>query len=111
MKLPRHDDASMENEEDKLRWMIQRYENLIELRYYLVFLLVADGRYGPALSECKKVLGLDPANRIALAWQHILAERLRLQKQVTVSLSGGKRPVQRSWAGIGCSRSQCLLIT
>jgi hypothetical protein len=57
-----------EEEEHKLRWLINRLGTAIELRYYLIYMLVAKQRYAKALEECKRILAIAPGNLLARAW-------------------------------------------
>lgn len=109
MKLNGNYKAVMEEEEEKLRWMIRRHRKLIELRYYLIFLLVASRRYRQAAWECKKVLALDRGNQIATAWHRILTTMRTWRKQAQASQVPVEGAGQGGWSHVGCSRSQCLL--
>jgi len=59
-------------EECKLRWLITRQAAAVELRYYLVFLLVANQQYAKALKECQGILAIAPDNLIARVWTDAL---------------------------------------
>ena len=67
--------AQMAVEETKLRWLIDRQPNSLELRYYLIFLLVANERYVKAVKECQRILTMRPNDLVAQMW----AELVRLR--------------------------------
>lgn len=52
----------------KLRWLIKRQPAAVELRYYLVFMLVAHKRYLKAVEECRRILAGHPQDVIAQLW-------------------------------------------
>lgn len=62
----------LKEEEQKLRWLIARQGATLELRYYLVFLLVANQQYARALNESERILAMNPDNVIAQAWSETL---------------------------------------
>lgn len=58
----------------KLRWLITRQPAAIELRYYLLFMLVAHKRYAKAVEECRRILTGHPQDVIAQFWLAKLKE-------------------------------------
>lgn len=52
----------------KLRWLITRQPAAVELRYYLVFMLVAQARYSKAAEECRRILRRYPQDVLAQFW-------------------------------------------
>ena len=56
------------NEVAKLRWLITRQPAAVELRYYLVFMLVTQARYSKAEEECLRILNGHPQDVIAQFW-------------------------------------------
>lgn len=52
----------------KLRWLITRQPAAVELRYYLVFMLVAQARYSKAAEECRRILREHPQDVLAQFW-------------------------------------------
>ena len=62
-------------EERKLRWLIERLPTSLELRYYLVFSLLANNQYAKALEECRSILELTPDNVMARWWASALEGR------------------------------------
>lgn len=59
----------------KLRWLITRQPAAVELRYYLLFMLVAHKRYAKAAEECRRILASHPNDMIAQFWLAKLKER------------------------------------
>lgn len=64
----------LEEEEGKLRWLIQRHPGAVELRYYLVFLLAAHGRSAEVSQECAEILAIYPQNLMAREWTKALRQ-------------------------------------
>ena len=52
----------------KLRRLIKRQPAAVELRYYLVCMLVAHKRYSKAVEECRRILVRHPQDVIAQCW-------------------------------------------
>jgi hypothetical protein len=52
----------------KLRWLIRRQPAAVELRYYLLFMLIAHGRYLKAAEECRRILASHPQDTLARLW-------------------------------------------
>ena len=52
----------------KLRWLIQRQPAAVELRYYLLFMLIAHKRYPQASEECRRILAGHPQDILAQLW-------------------------------------------
>lgn len=68
----------------KLRWLIRRQPSAVELRYYLLFMLVAHKRYSKAVEECWRILAGHPQDGIARFWLATLKER-RNEEQSTIN--------------------------
>jgi hypothetical protein len=49
----------------KLRWLITRQPAAVELRYYLLFMLIAHKRYSQAAEECRRILVGHPQDTLA----------------------------------------------
>lgn len=69
--------AQIADEETKLRWLITRQPGSLELRYYLLFLLVANElvaneRSAQAIKECERILEDHPGDVIAQVWVGML---------------------------------------
>lgn len=58
----------------KLRWLITRQPAAIELRYYLLFMLVAHERYSKAIEECRRILAEHSQDMVAQFWLTKLKE-------------------------------------
>lgn len=52
----------------KLRWLIRRQPSAVELRYYLLFMLLAHERHSKAVEECQRILAGHPQDMIAQFW-------------------------------------------
>ena len=52
----------------KLRWLIRRQPSAVELRYYLLFMLMAHKRYAQAAEECRRILAGRPQDMVAQQW-------------------------------------------
>ena len=52
----------------KLRWLIRRQPSAVELRYYLLFMLMAHKRYSQAGEECRRILAGRPQDLVAQLW-------------------------------------------
>jgi hypothetical protein len=96
MEESRHYKAWLDEEERKLRWLIARQPGSVELRYYLVFLLLANEQCAKALKECKHILAIDPDNLIARWWIDEFHEE---------RLPGLLRRSYRRWRGLAQGRS------
>ena len=64
--------SSLAEEEAKLRWLAARQPDSRELRYYLVFMLIAHGHDMKALTECRKILDRHPEDVVARTWRQLL---------------------------------------
>lgn len=96
--------ARIAEEEAKLRWLIARQPNSLELRYYLVFLLAAHERYNQAMNECRRILKMYPDDLVARMW----AELIHLRWFCTSRRRTSFRPAQlkriRRWPHV-CRKS------
>ncbi len=59
--------AWVNSQEAMLRRLISRNCTMIHYRYFLVFLLLANRRYGKAREECERILNIYPNNLMAKA--------------------------------------------
>lgn len=66
---------SVKEEERKLRWLICRQGRTRELRYYLLFLLLAHRRYAKALKECDAILAIAQDDPVASLWKESLQRK------------------------------------
>lgn len=55
----------VEDQENTLRFNIERNSTIIEYRYFLILLLIASKQYKKARKECQKILYIYPNNSIA----------------------------------------------
>lgn len=53
------------SQESMLRRLIDKNCTVIQYRYFLVFLLLANGRYGKAREECERILNIYSNNLMA----------------------------------------------
>ncbi len=60
-------EAWVNSQETILRKLIDRNCTAIQYRYFLVFLLLANRRYGQAKGECERILNIYPNNLMARA--------------------------------------------
>lgn len=56
------------NEVAKLRWLIRRQPAAVELRYYLLFMLIGHKRHSQAAEECRRILAGHPQDMLAQFW-------------------------------------------
>ncbi|WP_447974809.1 hypothetical protein [Nitrospira sp. Kam-Ns4a] len=68
--------AWLDEKERELRWLIERRTASLEIRYYLLFLLIANHRYAKALRMCREILALRPDDHMALTWSCRLVQRV-----------------------------------
>lgn len=66
---------SVKEEERKLRWLICRQGCTRELRYYLLFLLLAHRQYAKALKECDAILAIAQDDPVASLWKESLQRK------------------------------------
>ncbi|MEW6246886.1 MAG: hypothetical protein AB1555_09270 [Nitrospirota bacterium] len=85
------------DEETKLRWLISRQPGSLELRYYLLFLLVANRRYMQAAKECARILERHSDDVIARIWMAALGRRLLLAQVRRAIRRRRKRRGNRLW--------------
>jgi|GEM_PF-4006927 hypothetical protein len=88
------------DEETKLRWLITRQPGSVELRYYLLFLLVANRRYIQAIGECERILEHRSDDVIARAWMAALRRRLVLEQVRRAIRRRRKRRGNRLWGHV-----------
>lgn len=93
-------DEWLNEEERKLRWLIGRQPYAVELRCYLVFLLVANQRYAQALKECDEILKISPNNPGALAWKG----RLKAETARCAASLRRRGFIEKRWRHARCSR-------
>ena len=60
-------EAWLKSQETLLRRLINRNSAVIQYRYFLVFLLLANRRYGTAREECARILNIYPNTHMAKA--------------------------------------------
>jgi hypothetical protein len=60
-------EAWVNRQENLIRRSIDRNCTVIQYRYFLVFLLLANRRYGKAKEECERILNIYPTNLMAKA--------------------------------------------
>ncbi len=60
-------EAWVNSQETMLRRLINRNCTVIQYRYFLVCLLLANRRYGKARAECERILNIYPNNLMAKA--------------------------------------------
>ncbi|MGD9852945.1 MAG: hypothetical protein AB7T38_16975 [Nitrospirales bacterium] len=58
-------EAWINSQEAMLRRLINKNCTVIQYRYFLMFLLLANRRYGKAKEECKRILNIYPNNLMA----------------------------------------------
>lgn len=86
--------AEIAEEERKLRWLIRRQPTTLELRYYLVFLLIVHRRYADAAKECEQIRTMHPEHVMARVWLgRVERERCSVHR---CDLSRGRKPSRRS---------------
>jgi|CXWL01.1.fsa_nt_gi hypothetical protein len=56
-------------EEATLRWLIAHQPRSLELSYYLLFLLAANGKDEEVMEECLRILKKSPNDQIAHRWR------------------------------------------
>lgn len=96
--------AQITDEETKLRWLITRQPSSVELRYYLLFLLVANERYVKASKECEQILENHPDDFIAQVWMGVL-RRQQIVAHVRPSLRRRHQTVRSRVWGHVCRHS------
>ncbi len=93
--------AQIADEETKLRWLITRQPSSLELRYYLLFLLVTHEQYAKAIKECERILEDHPDDLIAQLWMAAL-RRGRMLTYGRPSLRRRHKTVRsRVWGHVG----------
>ncbi|HXF93916.1 MAG TPA: hypothetical protein VNK46_14280 [Nitrospiraceae bacterium] len=93
------------DEEAKLRWLITRQPGSVELRYYLLFLLVANRCHIQAAKECERILAHRPDDVIAGAWMATLARRLAFER-VRHAIRRRRKSRGHRWWGHVCRYSE-----
>ncbi|MER3422740.1 MAG: hypothetical protein C4293_05450 [Nitrospiraceae bacterium] len=98
-------DDWLDEEERKLRWLIGRQPKAVELRCYLVFLLVANQRYAKALKECEEILKISPSNLMALVWNGVLEAEITETARCSI-LPRRRRIIEKRkvWRHARCGR-------
>lgn len=91
------------DEETKLRWLIDRHPGNLELRYYLLFLLVANRRYVQAIKECEWILARHADDVIARMWMGVLDRQQVLARTRRAIRRRRKRRGSRLWRYV-CGR-------
>ena len=88
-------ESGIAEEEATLRWLIARQPRSLELSYYLLFLLAANGRDGQVIEECLRILKRRPDDQIAHMWRETI--RLRWYRSARRQVSGCHVTRNRRW--------------
>ena len=88
-------ESRIAEEEATLRWLIARQPRSLELSYYLLFLLAANGRDEQAMEECLKILKRCPDDQIACMWREAI--RLRWYRSARRRVSTRRVARNRRW--------------
>ena len=88
-------ESRIAEEEATLRWLIARQTRSLELSYYLLFLLAANGKDEQAIEECLRILKRWLNDQIAHIWRETI--RLRWHRSARRQVSARQITRNRRW--------------
>ena len=95
----------LQEQENKLRWLIDRHCTVIEFRYYLVLLLMANRKYKKAMQECKRILRIYPNEAIAQTLVRTFQEKTRKNSVKGKYPLSKRRRALKVWALSGSKKT------
>jgi len=91
----------VEQQEHMLRVLIERSPTTIEVRYFLILLLIARKSYKKAHKECQRILRMYPHNSLARSLDKMFRSEESLDCSHDRSKEPNKRRVRHPWRCCG----------